>query len=281
MILNELTSNSISVEYLLKFGVYSHYIIPALSGYEKIPAGETVPSAARLCHSFSLLLQLQQVLLFTGCLQHLLQGGELTHCLRSYLPPFHCVGPSLPLHCCREHAVCASGRHAAVRRAVTVIAVVPWPRSWFTAINFWDIVPDLEQSTRLCLCFTSVTLRHQTDLGQSGHWADGGMEGAHGVVCCCYSTSTSTIILRRLVVSQRVDLARTRWSGLSLPGRGNSQATQFGTTGDTGSQEGILLGHGKSVSPGQSLGMQHELWIEGAEWPDLGCGAMRLETGTK
>ncbi|TNN70645.1 hypothetical protein EYF80_019082 [Liparis tanakae] len=51
---------------------------------------------------------LEQVLLFTCCLQHLLQGGELAHGLRGNLPALHRVGPLLPLHCCGEYPVLPS-----------------------------------------------------------------------------------------------------------------------------------------------------------------------------
>lgn len=257
-------------------------IIVCMIWSRPIPAGETVPSAARFGCPFSILLQLQQVLLFTSCLQHLLQRGELTHGLRGNLPALHCVGSLLPFHCCWEPAVSPPGGNAAVGRAVAVIAVVPSPRPRFTAVNFWDIVPDLEQSTRPCLCLTGAALWHHTDLRQRGHWAYGGLEWAHSVVSCSYSTSSSTtVILRRLVVSQGVDLTRAGWSGLFLPGWGNSQATQFGATGDAGPQKGILLGHGDSAGSGQHIGVQHELWIQGAERPALGGGTVRLETDTE
>ncbi|KAF3850579.1 hypothetical protein F7725_012351 [Dissostichus mawsoni] len=101
---------------------------------------------------------LQEVLLVAGRLQHLLQRGELTHGFSSDLPPLHRVAPPLPLHCGRERPELPSGRHAAVRRAVAVVAIVPRPYSRFTAVNFRHIVPNLERGAGLWLRVTGAAL---------------------------------------------------------------------------------------------------------------------------
>lgn len=241
-----------------------------------VPAGETVPSAPRLRGPFSLLLQLQHVLLFPRCLQHLLQRWEMAHCLWGNLPALHCVGPLLSFHSCCKPAISPPRRHTAVGRAVAVIAVVSDPHSWFTAIQFWDTVSTLEQSAWLSR-LTSAALWHHTDF--SGHWADGSLEGAHCVIRGPSSpSSNATILLWRLVISQGVNLVWAGWPGLFLLSSRDSQTTQFGTTWHTGPQKGILLGHGNSVRPWQSLGMHHELWVQGAERPVLGGRTVRLET---
>ena len=273
-----------------------HQAVPSKKGVGSgmgLPAGEAVPAAAWLRRALPLLLQLQEVvLLVAGRLQHLLQGGVLPHGLGGDLPALHRVRRPVPLaHRRRQRGVDPAGGHAAVGRAVAVVAVRPGPGSRLAAVALEGAVPRLQEGARLAL--RGGGLGHAAELGQGRHGAHGGVEGA---VCGPRRLSPSAAaantadtpaptptptILRGLVVSQGVDLAGVGGPGLPFPGWRDPQAAKFGPPGDGGPHEGVLRRHGLRAGPGQRLRVKHDLRVQGAGGPAPCAASVRLDGGSE